>query len=48
MLHFAISSREKAVREIPRINRCRQKAFGEGPGDQLGPGLRETDAEIQS
>ena len=47
-MHFAISGLEKAVREIPRIARFRQKAYGEVPGDQLGPDLRETNAEIQS
>jgi hypothetical protein len=48
MLHFAISGLEKTVREIPRINRCGQQTSGESLGDQLGSGLRETDAEIQS
>jgi hypothetical protein len=48
MLHLVISGLQKVVREIPRINRCGQKASGERLGYQLGPGLRKADAKIQS
>jgi hypothetical protein len=48
MMHFATLGLQQAVREIPRINRCGWKAFGERFGRQLGPDLRKADAEIQS
>ncbi len=46
-MHSEISGLQKAVREIPRINRC-QKASSERLGHQLGSGVRKADAAIQS
>lgn len=48
MLHLAVSGLQKSVREIPRTIRYARKTYGERRGHQLGSGIREADAEIQS
>jgi hypothetical protein len=48
VLHPLSLGLKEAVREIRRIIRCGQKYSWEGPGVQLGSGLREAHATIQS